>query len=151
MAKSPTAPNFGALLDTPPSETERPKPMPAGTYVAMVQGLPRMDKSAKKQTEFVEFTLKLLSAGEDVDAEELAAMGGIANKTIKDIYYLTDASLWRLKDFLTNCGIDVDNISSYRVALEETAGQQIGVVIKHEASQDGQSIFARVARTLAVG
>jgi hypothetical protein len=149
-ATKPSAPSFGALLNTPPSETERPKPLPQGSYTAMVQGLPRMDKSAKKQTEFVEFTLKLLSANEDVDEEELAAMGGLADKTIKDTYYLTDNSLWRLKDFLINCGIDVDNAESYSVALEETPGKQIGVFIKHEASQDGTSVFARVGKTFVV-
>lgn len=154
MAKPATQttsrPSFGALLNTSPSETERPKPLPQGSYVAMVQGLPRMDKSRQKQTEFVEFTLKLLSAGEDVDAEELAAMGGLADKTIKDTYYLTDNSLWRLKDFLSNCGIDVDNAESYSTAIEETPSCQVGIFIKHEASQDGQSIFARVGKTFKV-
>lgn len=146
----PSAPSFGALLNTPPSETERPKPLPTGSYVAMVQGLPRMDKSSQKQTEFVEFTLKLISAGDDVDAEELEAMGGLADKTIKDTYYLTENSLWRLKDFLANCGIDVENVESYAVALEDTQGKQVGVAIKHEPSRDGTSIFARVGKTFLV-
>lgn len=152
MAKPATAtrstPNFGALLDTPSSDVERPKPLPAGSYVCMVQGLPRYDKSAKKQTEFVEFTLKFLSAEEDVDAEELKEMGGLADKTIKDTYYITETSLWRLKDFLDNC--DIEDEGTLRERIEETSGKQVGVFIKHEASQDGQSIFARVGKTFKV-
>ncbi len=107
MAKPATAakaPSFGALLDKAPSEVERPKPLPQGSYITVLQGLPRQDKSAKKQTEFYEFTHKLLSAGEDVDEDELKAMGGVADKTIKNTYYITEGSLWRLKDFLGHFG-----------------------------------------------
>lgn len=149
-ATKPSTPNFGALLDKPGSEVERPKPLPQGSYTAMVQGLPRFDKSAKKQTELVEFTLKLLSAGEDVDAAELAELGGLADKTIKDTYYITEGSLWRLKDFLANCDLDAEGDASLRELLEETPGKQIGVFIRHEASQDGQSIFAHVGKTFKV-
>lgn len=153
MAKPATkssTPNFGALLDTPSSEVERPKPLPVGSYVCMVLGQPRYDKSAKKQTEFVEFTLKFLSAEDDVDADELKEMGGVADKTIKDTYYITETSLWRLKDFLTSCDLDVDGDESLRALIEETPGKQVGIFIKHEASQDGQSIFARVGKTFKV-
>lgn len=146
----PSTPNFGALLDKPGSEIERPKPLPQGSYVAMVQGLPRFDKSAKKQTEFVEFTLKLVEAGEDVDADELKEMGGLVDKTIKDTYYITEGSLWRLKDFLANCDLDADGDESLRELLEETPGKTIGIFIKHEASQDGTSVFARVGKTFKV-
>lgn len=154
MAKPATAtvskPNFGALLNTPAGEIERPKPLPQGSYVVMVQGLPRFDKSAKKQTEFVEFTLKLLSAAEDVDADELKDLGGLAEKTIKDTYYLTEASLWRLKDFLANCDLDTEGEETLQELIEETPGKQVGIFIKHEASQDGQSVFARVGKTFKV-
>lgn len=145
-----TNPNFGALLDQAPSETERPKPLPQGTYVTMIQGLPRQDKSTKKGTEYVEFTHKLLSAGEDVDAEELAAMGGIGDKTMRNTYYITENSLWRLKDFLSHCGIDVDAVGSYREAIDETPGKQVSIYIKHVPSEDGTAIYANIGKTLAV-
>lgn len=138
--------NFGSILDTPSNAVEKPKPLPQGSYIAVVQGLPRFDKSSKKQTEFVEFTLKLLSAGEDVDAEELAAMGGIAEKTIKATYYLTETALWRLKDFLDHAQIE-EGDATLRQRVEAAAGAQVGVFINHEASQDGESVFARVGRT----
>lgn len=155
MAKAATqaktqAPNFGALLDKPGSEIERPKPLPQGSYVAMVQGLPRFDKSSQKQTEFVEFTLKLLSAQEDVDADELKDLGGLADKTIKATYYITEGALWRLKEFLTSCGLDADGDGSLRELIEETPGQQVGIFINHEASRDGTSVFARVGKTFKV-
>lgn len=150
-------PNFGSLLDKAPSEVERPKPGPEGSYLWIVQGLPRMDKSSKKQTEFVEFTLKCTAAGDDVDPEALAEYLTMPDGTKKPLgdfvqkvqFYLTDNSLWRLKDFLGHCGIDLDEVESLRTAIEETPNCQVGAFIKHEASADGESMFARIGKSFS--
>ncbi len=142
MANSP---NFGALLDKAPSEVERPKPMPEGQYLWVIKGLPRYDKSSKKQTEFVEFTLAAQQTGPDVDQDELAAMGGIADKTTKATFYLTEGSLWRLKEFLEHCGIE--EAGSLREMIDETPNCSVVGYIKHEASNDGESVFARLGKT----
>jgi len=139
-------PNFGIILDKPATDVERPKPLPQGSYTCVVKGLPRYDKSSKKQTEFVEFTLKPLSAGEDVDEDDLKAMGGFENKTIRATYYLTEESVFRLKDFLIHCGIDEDG-QTLRQMIDQTPGCQVIAFIKHRASDDGQSIFAELAKT----
>lgn len=143
------APNFGALLDKPASEIERPKPLPQGSYTCVVKGLPRYDKSSKKQTEFVEFTLQPLDAGEDVDQDSLQEMGGFQNKTIRATYYITEDSLWRLKDFLSHLGIEEDG--SLRTMIDQTPGRQVVAFIKHRASEDGQSVFAELGKTAPVG
>ena len=145
MAQTQTSPNFGALLDKPASDIERPKPLPQGSYHCIVKGLPRFDKSSKKFTEFVEFTLQPTAAGEDVDEEDLAAMGGIANKTIRATYYITEDALWRLKDFLSHCGIEEDG--SLRNTIDQTPNCEVIAFIKHRASEDGQSVFAELAKT----
>src|SRR5256885_335119 len=93
-------PNFGSLLDTNADEVEKPKPRPEGSYLWTVKGMPRFDKSSKKQTEFAEFTLACVQAGDDVDEEALATAGGIEDYTQRVTFYLTEASLWRLKEFL---------------------------------------------------
>lgn len=150
MAKD--TPNFGSILDTQSSAVERPKPLPVGTYTCVIQGLPRFDKSSKKQTEFAEFKLKVLAAGEDVDTDDLTAMLGektLGDIPLKDTYYLTEDAIWRLKKFLDDCGIEEDDLT-LRQRIEQTPGCQIAVTIKHEASQDGEAIFARVNGTAAV-
>ena len=148
MAKAAQAPNFGSILDRAPSEIEKPKPLPQGSYITVLVGQPRFDKSAKKQTEFVEFTHKLLAAQEDVDEDELKSMGGIKEKVMKNTFYLTEGAAWRLKEFLEHCGID--EADSLREMIEETPGKQVGIFINHEASQDGTSVFARVGKTFVV-
>lgn len=143
------APNFGSILDRQSSEVEKPKPLPSGTYICVVQGLPKFDKSSKKQTEFVEFTLKPLQAQDDVDEEALAEMGGIANQTIRATYYLTENSLWRLKKFLVDLQIEEED-KSLRQMINDAPGRQVAAWIKHEASDDGESVFAKLGNTAAV-
>ena len=150
MARPAQAQSFASILDRAPSEIEKPKPLPQGSYTTVIQGQPRLDKSAKKQTEFIEFTHKFIGAGDDVDADELKAVGGIKDKIIKNTYYLTEQAAWRLKEFLEHCGIDLDDYDTLREAAEATPGAQVGIFINHEASQDGTSVFARVGKTFVV-
>lgn len=145
--------NLTSILDRAPSEVEKPKPLPVGTYNTVLVGLPREDKSAKKQTPFIEFTHKFISAGEDVDSEELAAALGdraLADVTMKNVFYLTEGSAWRLKEFLRDCGFDVESgDASMREMCEQSAGSAVGVTIIHRPSQDGQSMFAEIGKTVA--
>ena len=154
MAKAAIAQSFSSILDRDPSEIEKPKPLPQGSYITLLVGQPRIDKSAKKQTEFREFTHKILSAGEDVDADDLATYLGdnkkLTDVTVKNTYYITEGAVWRLKEFLEHCGVDLDNVESLAEGIEETPGKQVGVFINHEASQDGTSVFARIGKTFVV-
>ena len=59
------------ILDKPATQLDRPKPLPVGEYIWMTIGLPRHDKSKEKQTPYVEFKVKCLSALESVDQEAL--------------------------------------------------------------------------------
>ena len=149
MAKA-QAQSFASILDRAPSEIEKPKPLPQGSYITVLVGQPRFDKSTKKQTDFVEFQHKLLSAQDDVDEDELKALGGIKDKVMKNTFYLTEGATWRLKEFLEHCGIDMDEVESLREAVEQTPGKQVGVFVNHEASQDGTSVFARIGKTFVV-
>lgn len=145
-----TEATFSALLNKAGSEVERPKPMPIGTYTCVVKGLPKMDKSSKKQTEYVEFTLQPVAAGPDVDTDALEAMGGLAEKTLRATYYITENSLWRLKEFLGHCGLDVEGGTSLRSLIEQTPNCSVNVSIKHDMGNDGKTPYAVIANTAAV-
>lgn len=144
MSKTDT-PSFGAILDKPSVEVERPKPLPAGTYLCVVAGMPRYDKSSKKGTEFAEFTCKVLQAGEDVDQDALEEMGGIADKVIKNTYYITPDALFMLKEFLINCGIE-EGEKTLRQMIDEVPGCQVLITVKHRAGDNGR-VFMEVAGT----
>jgi hypothetical protein len=156
MAQTQSAPNFGTLLDKPSSEVERPKPLPQGSYHCIVKGLPRFDVSSKKKTEFVEFTLAVQSAGEDVDEDDLknwmvkgdGSSRRIQDATIRATYYITEDALWRLKDFLQHCGIEEGE--SIRAMIDESPNCEVIAYIRHRASEDGEAMFAELAKTAPV-
>jgi hypothetical protein len=143
-------PNFSSLLDAAPTEIDRPKPVPQGSYLCVVKGLPRYDKSAKKGTEFTEFTLQPVQAFDDVDMEALKEMGGLEDKTFKATFYHTEGSIYRLDEFHEHCGIDLDPKVSRRERSESANGCQVGAYIKHVASQDGSAIYANIGKTFKV-
>jgi hypothetical protein len=145
--------NFADILDQPAADVKPPPLLPVGTYHTVIAGLPETGKSSQKQTDFFKFTHRIVGAMEDVDAEALAEMfpEGIQGKTIDNTLYITEKSLFMLTDMLKNCGIDFSDGKSIRAAVDEVPNAEVGIVIKHEPSQDGQRIFARVARTVALG
>ncbi len=157
MAKTSAAPSFESILDTPAAEIERPSPLPIGTYTAVIKGLYEEGVSAQKKTKFVQFTFALTGAGEDVDANELEAIGGITDKFLKNnstTFYTENAdgtpsgSLWRLTDFLeVACGIDLTD-KTIRQALGDTPNTEVRLVIIHEANQSGDQKFASVKKFL---
>ena len=143
--------NFGAILDKAPADIKAPEALPVGSYLCVVQGLPRYDKSTKKLTEFAEYTLIIQQAMDDVDPADLKAVeGGVKGKTIKATYYLTDTAAYRLKEFFEHCGLDVENAESLRQLMDEPNGCQVIAYMKHEASDDGKRTFARLAGTAPV-
>lgn len=150
----PKTPVFESILDRPSEDAERPKPLPQGSYVCVVHGLPEYGKSSKKQTDFVRFTLIPLQAMDDVDADALDEVGGLEGKSLSDTYYLTPNAEYRLRDFLDNCGIpsrdDDEEKLSHRARIEMATNQQVIAHVKHRASQDGSSVFAEVSGTAAV-
>jgi len=155
MAKAEPATSFESILDTPADAVERPKPLPAGTYDCIVKGMPEHGQSSQKKTPFVRFTYALQAAGEDVDEDELKELltdkdgdiGAIGTKSIKDTYYTTPDSLFRLTDALENMGVDLTE-KTIRAALDETPNASVRIQVGHRASEDGTQIFAEVKRTM---
>lgn len=138
--------DFASILNKPLDDIAPPKPFPAGSYLCIVKGLPRFDKSTKKQTDFVEFTLQPIQALDDVDEEELEAFGGLTDKTLRTVYYLTENSIYRLKDFIIHCGVDASGKTPAQ-AINEIPGSHVIAHVKHRNSEDGERIFAEVSST----
>lgn len=145
-------PSFAPILDRPSGEIKRPPALPVGTYLWVIKGLPRQDKSSKKQTEFVEFNVTPLQALEDVDAEQLAEIGGLAEKSSTLTFYLTDKSAYRLVEFMRDdLQIDdEDGNKSSRQMLDETPGRQFLGHVKHTPSEDGKAVYANIDGTAPV-
>lgn len=143
-------PNFSSILDESPSEVSAPLPLPQGTYVCVIQGSPRYDKSSKKGTDFVEFNLRPIAAESDVDESELDESGGLEGRLLRATFYLTEDSIYRLDEFHSHCGIDLEDGQSRRQRNDAVVNTEVRAFVKHETSQDGSRIFARFNRSLPV-
>jgi|SRR5215475_247201 len=150
--------SFSSILDKLSSDIEAPKPLPVGTYHCVVDGQPRIDKSTKKGTEFVEFSLKPMSALEDVNEEDLAAsltsgdgsIKPLSDKRIRATFYLTEDAAIRLKRFLVNDLQITQGKKKVGQMITEAQNREVLAVVKHVPSQDGESLFAQLAKTAPV-
>ncbi len=68
--------NFTEALGKAVDTVEKPKPKPAGTYLSMVQGMPKVKKitAQGEEREILSFMAKPLMAKDDVDTD---ALGGL--------------------------------------------------------------------------
>jgi hypothetical protein len=134
---------FSSILDRPSGEIKRPPPMPTGTYVWVTKGLPRLDKSSQKQTDFAEFTVAAVASLDDVDQEALQAIGGLAGKETTITFYLTEKSAYRLTEFMVDdLGIDNEGgTKSSRAMLDESPNHQFLGHVKHVPSKDGKGVY----------
>lgn len=157
MAK-PSTPNFESILDMPAADVERPKPLPVGTYDAIVQGLYEEGVSSQKKTPFVQFAFAIQGADEDVDEDDLTtyltskddtvkALNSVVLKNNSTKFYTTPDSMFRLTDFFDHLGIDQEG-KSVRQCLSETPNCSVKILIGHTSSADGESIFAELKKTM---
>jgi hypothetical protein len=138
--------NFQDLLDKKMDDIEKPKPLPVGSYICMVDGAPEITTIGQKQTDAIIFKMKVMQAGEDVNTDLLEEAGGVGNKTLRLTQFLTEDSLHRVKRFL-NEHLEIDADLSVRAAIAEAPGRTCICVVKHRPSQDGQDLYAEIAST----
>ncbi len=148
---------FQSILDAPATDSVRPPAMPAGTYLCLVKGLPRRDKSTKKGTDFIEYTIQFVAPyinaeGEsDVDAEQLAEFGEVKGKDMRLTFYMTEASAYRHREFLENdLKLDCEG-KSHWAAAQEAPGSQFLASIRQKARDDGKGVYSEIGSTAPVG
>lgn len=142
--------NFASILDAPAADAVRPPALPAGEYVCQILGMPRRDKSSKKQTDFVEFTYKIAQPMESVDQDELQAYGDWQSRTFKLTFYITEKSGYRLREFLEDdLKLDLDSKSLWEAA-QDTGGAQFIASMRQVPTEDGKGMYHEVASTAAV-
>jgi len=141
--------SFEEILRKPASEIKPPPAYPVGTYHCLVDGPPNPGKSSQKQTDFLGFKFKVLQPMQDVDAAQ-AAETQVTGKLIQSDFYITEAAVWRLKEFLVeHLGIE-EGKKSLAELVAEAPGKQVLVKLRHELSQDGKRVFHRVDSTAHV-
>src|SRR5215469_10377683 len=124
---------FSDILDREMGDSvDRPKPLPVGSYVCIVKGLPEQGESEKKKTPFVEFTLQVIQAGPDVDEEALqeflarkdGSVKSLQEQTIRATFYTTEDALWRLQKFLLE-DLKIEGNRKISLMINDSPGRQV--------------------------
>lgn len=138
-----TTPYFASILDEAPTEVIRKPPLPVGTYLGIVGS---WEDGDRENGPFGRFPLRLVSAMEDVDAEELEAPGGLEGRIIWRSFWDNEAE--KLDDFHEHCGLDLSEKASRRMRNQEVVNAQVLVNVKHRVDKnDPSKVYADVKST----
>jgi hypothetical protein len=126
--------NFGELASVKANTVERPKALPEGHYIAQFSG-PMTQHKAKSGNIAMRFPFKLLSAGEDVDQEEVAAAGGLPDKTYNLDFWMSPEARYRFTDFACGAQGLSDDMSLIELA-EQLLAEAKPFSIQNKPQQD---------------
>jgi hypothetical protein len=138
--------DFNDVLNMKPSEIEKPKPRPIGTYLGAVQKYELKDITTRNGDRKVcSFTIKLMMAQQVDDQEELAKQGDVSDwfPLTHDIFYETPEGRYGLKQFLSEVlAIDPGSGKNEKTLSEMVAsspGAQLLVTLRHEPYMSKQN------------
>lgn len=140
--------DFSAILGKQVGTAPEPKPLPAGTYTAIISELPKPGerKTQEGPKGIVTVTFALQEAMDDVDQDELASAGGLlrsdgAAKTLKMDFWLTENSLFLLDRFLASAGFNKDSGKTYTEAFEDLLNREVTLSVEQRTFESrGQNV-----------
>lgn len=139
---------FADILDRPADDVKPPPTLPQGPYLTILQGLPEQIESSKKKTPGLRFLHKIVAPLEGVDEDALAMIeGGVVGKVVRNDLWTTEDALFMLKQFLEHTGIEFGGGKSLSAAIDETPNREVVIFIKHDYSDDGARVYAKVGKT----
>jgi hypothetical protein len=143
--------NFQDILNKPMDEIDAPVPLPVGTYLCLVDGVPEVSQKGKNQNTAVTFNLKFMQPQADVDQSALiSALKGktLPDRSIRHNLWVTEDAAWRLKQFLKDhLAVEAKSMSE---AIAQAQGRQVYVTLGHRPSDDGTQIYMDIKSTAKV-
>jgi len=142
--------DFSKILGKQAEEIEAPKPLPVGSYICTNPKLPDFQEIGRNGTPGANFSLVVIAPSDDVDPDSIREFGEVKGKTIRHTMWLSEGAEFRTKEELVNAFALEEAGKSLGQLFNETINKQILVTIKHEPTQDGTGIIARVEKIAAV-
>lgn len=128
------APNFKDLLRKPLDDIERPKPIPSGTWRGIVKNWEPFESSQQK-TPGLRFFIQPTGPGDDLDPAELVNVDLTKLRQMRIDFWLTDDSIYRLKDFMESCGVATTG-RLLAEALPDLANAEVLLFVKQQQRND---------------
>lgn len=151
--KSTSGVNFDSILDKKVEDIESPRPLPNGTYRAVISGPPQEDKyEDRENSEIVPVfivPIAYVEASAGVDYDLLNKAGGLKRrdgkpKEGKMKYYGRDDDLHKIKKLLKSCGISAPTL---RDGFKELPGKEVlADVVAIQSKDDNDDWFNRVTK-----
>lgn len=154
---------FSDALDRKLEEINRPPNLPVGHYIWTISKHPETDELESQRTgktfDRLTFNLTCVSASDDVDPDELEAYGNVAGAmNRKTFLFDTDPeekagferSLFDVKRFLTNCGVDADSMGLSEALAASVGTQFLGELTHRPDPNDSEIIYTEVRKTAPV-
>ena len=135
--------NFMSALDKPMDEIERPKPVPTGTYVGQIVGLPVAKEVTTKDgdKETMDVQIKIVSSMQIDNPDALSEYGDISTaRPLRRTFWFskpaTPDELWAFKQFCTNVlKIETAGKTMKQVAAE-MQGKQLVITVTQNTYTD---------------
>jgi len=152
LRKDPIMPNLHELIEqeakTNIEDIKEVPPIPVGSYLAQIVGNYENVTSARKQTAGVQFTVRLISAMEDVDQDALHDYLDATNQTLHDVtirYTIWESpyAMSTLKTFLLN---SLGLSGPLKESLSRVPGQQLIASITHHPMQSDDGTMRLMAQ-----
>lgn len=116
--------NFNDLVSMNLDDIKVPPALPEGTFHGVITSFELGDNNRNK-TPYVRFSLKLQSAGDDIDSKDMEGID-LATRKLSTDFYLTPEAQWRLKEFMESLGITGMTLNE---AFPETIGQNVLIYV----------------------
>lgn len=139
-----STPNFTSVLETPLDEVERPKPIPTGTYIGQIVGMPSSKDIMYngEEQEVDTLNIKLISPMQLDNPDALADYGDLsaARPQQKTFWFhkpYTPDEIFGFKQFVANTlKMEIVKGKTSKQYFAEMPGKQLIVTIGHKPGVD---------------
>ena len=140
--------SYKDLLKARPADIIPPKPIPPGPFKVRVASH-EFGTAGIKKTECVNFSLRLLEPGDEVDPDLLeAARDDLAKAKPNYRVFITEDSLWVLKNFLTDV-LKIPEADSLEEMMPQTTGKEfIAIFTQQPSERDKERMVSFIEKVL---
>ena len=147
--------DFKSLLSKRVDDAERPDILPAGNYEGVVTDYIPKESNTAEKTPQVQINVRLTSASDDIDPEDLINPKGkeikVADRRLRHDFWLDEENQWKLSEFIRSCGVETAG-RSFGETLPELKNAPVFVLVvqtpdKQKRNEDGSPIiYNNIAR-----
>lgn len=140
--------SYKDLLKARPADIIPPKPIPPGPFKVRVASH-EFGTAGEKKTECVNFSLRLLEPGDEVDAELLeAAKDDLTKAKPNHRIFITEDSLWVLKNFLVDV-LKIPEADSFEEMMAQVNGKEfIAIFTQQPSNKDNSRMVSFIEKVL---